>query len=107
MQKQEFKEKMEQEKQKKQAQLDAMPILGMATIDYGEGKPKFRLQIVKLTKRTVTVKTINGKGTISLSTSRAYIRDIVEIEVLPCNTTPSVTLDGETKKIPQGSDVPM
>jgi len=106
-----FEKRLEREKHRKQKKLDAMPILGMAV--YGAppnelNLPSWRLQIVKLTKHSVTMKMINGKGTIKVETRNGLpITNAMPIELMPCDIVPSVTIHGLTKKIPQGSDVPM
>jgi hypothetical protein len=101
-----FDEKQERRKKKRWAAIAAKPILGMATYDLNI--VSYRLQITTLQKRSVTMRTINGKGTLTVSTTNGQlIEDFMKIEHLPCDVTPSVTFEGKTKKILQGSDVPM
>jgi hypothetical protein len=100
-----FEEKQERAKKKKWDAIAKKPILAMANYD---SFAIFRLQVIGKTKHSVTMRMINGKGTITLSTKNGQpIEEIIKIESLPCDITPSVTYEGKTKQIPQGSDVPM
>lgn len=97
-------QKRNQAKKRKQKLLDAKPILGMAHYVMGD-LAVVKLQVIKITKRSVTMKTISGRGTISLTTNNGQpIEDVIKIELLPCSLVPTITFDGKTKEIPQGTE---
>lgn len=100
-----------------QKTIRAKPILGMCTHRSGDPdidpkskpeNPVWRMQIIKLGKSFVEMKMINGKGTMRISAKKGEkIENVCKIELVPCDLTPSVTIHGDTREIPQDSDVPM
>lgn len=112
-----FEEKNKKRREQFQKTIRAKPVLGMCTHRIGDPdidpkskpeNPVWRMQIVKLGKSFVEMKMINGKGTMRISAKKGErIENVCKIELLPCDLTPSVTINREEKKIPQDSDVPM
>jgi hypothetical protein len=101
-----FEEKQERRKAERVKRIRTKPVIGMA--NYESSIATFRLQVIGKTKHSVTMKTINGKGTLKLSTNDGRcIEDIIKIEPRPCDITPSITHEGKTVQIQQDSDVPM
>lgn len=52
-----------------------------------KGKVIHRSQVVKLTKRSVVMRTIEGEGIVTLSSTPGWnVYDFVKIEIMPCDT---------------------
>lgn len=92
-------------KHRRQKILDAKPILGMAHYEMKSVNATVKMQVIGITKHSVTMKTISGRGTLTLSTTNGQsIGDIIKIDLIPCSLVPTLTKDGITKEIPQGTE---
>lgn len=98
-------ERRDRSKKKKQARLDAKPVIGMAHYVMGDGIATIKLQVVGLTKHSVTMRLVSGTGTIQLSTNNGQpIEEVIKIERMPCSTIPTLTHGDKTVELSQGAE---
>ena len=98
-----LEEKSKRRREKAQQRIDNKPVLGMAHYDMA-GFATVKMQVIGLTKHSVTMRVISGGGTITLSTTNGMpIENFIKIEKMPCSIVPTLTKDGKTVEIPQGT----
>ena len=81
-------------REKRLKKLLDLPIIAMCTWkEFNPCKPRigkmiFRSQVVRITKRSIVMRTVGGTGTVTLSSVPGWnVFDHVKIEHMPCDTT--------------------
>ena len=103
MKKMTLQEKMDAKKKQNREKIASMPTIAMCEWHQGDDEDKFRVdycsQVIKLTKRSVTMRTLEGGGTVTLSVKHnGELDQHVKIIPLPCDTRQWAQLKGYEKK---------
>lgn len=98
-----FEEKQKAKREKEANKIAAMPTIAMCNWEMSgpatPGKFLYRSQVIKITKRSVVMRTLEGRGTVTLSSTPGWnVFDFVKIEQMPCDTRQWARADEEMKK---------
>ena len=90
----EFEAKLKKRGDARKMKIESMPTIAMCEWEqYNPDIPELgrvvhRSQVIKMTKRSVVMRTIEKGGTVTLSSTPGWnVFDFVKIEMMPCDTS--------------------